>query len=175
MAEENTNITPEVEEKTPVVEEEKTVVETPETPSTDDSDKEEKKFTQTDLNNIIKGRLEKVYKEIDELKTQTKELEELKKQKSELEEKNKESEITLAFITNHIDKEREEDIKIWFKGKGEEITNTTLQEALKSHPEWAEKVSTIAIGNTGGTNNVDNKGDTERKLESVLGYRLIGK
>lgn len=113
----------------------------------------EKKFTQQDLDNIIKGRLERVNKEIEELKAL-----------------NRETEIKLAFTTNHINKDREEDIKIWFKGKGEELTSATLLDALKTHPEWAEKISTIAIGNTGGTNNVDNKSDKEQKLLSAMGY-----
>ena len=47
----------------------------------------------------------------------------------------------LLFKKHNIDKRREEDIRIYFKGKELSFSEETLAEELVSHPEWCKKKS----------------------------------
>lgn len=52
---------------------------------------------------------------------------------AELEEK-------LAFMSNNINPDREDDIRAYFKGKGLEFNEETLVNELETHPEWRKVV-----------------------------------
>jgi hypothetical protein len=46
----------------------------------------------------------------------------------------------LAFMTNNINPDREDDIRAYFKGKGLEFNEESLVNELETHPEWRNVV-----------------------------------
>lgn len=105
------------------------------------SEPAEETFTQSRVNDIVTKRLERANRktlerygvesleELDAIVGKAKEAEDLRKANGELSEK-------LAFITNRIAPEREEDVRVHFKGKGIEFTDENLKKELETHPEW---------------------------------------
>lgn len=94
----------------------------------------EKKFTQADVDGIVKERLARQEKAFyKSLGVEGKEgLDSvLKNAKSDHEE--------LVLSKNNIAQGRYEDVKIHFRGKGIELTPEALAEEVKTHPEWLEK------------------------------------
>ena len=129
-----------------------------------------KTFTQEELNKIIKERLERHSKSIyskygvdnddgfDEIYTRAEAYAEMKERYDSVNSERESLRNELAIYRENeilsnaeIAKDRYDDVKTWFKGKGEKITEGTLKDALASHPEWvkkAEKKTTILpIGN----------------------------
>ena len=91
-------------------------------------------------------------KSVDELNQK---IEELLKNKSELEGKydeltNQNRELTkkYAFTSRNIRPEMYSDIETYFKGKGLDINEETLNEELKTHMDWYNKPSSVVpLGN----------------------------
>lgn len=112
---------------------------------------EEKRFTQEELNKIISERLEK-----EKVKSHAKGVEEVCKKYGvntidELDaivEQSRGNKRELLFLKNNIDDTRYDDVITYFKGKGVDLTQDTLKEALETHPEWNKKTLTITqVGN----------------------------
>lgn len=127
-----------------------------------------KTFTQEELDKIIKDRLDRHGKSIyskygvqdesgfDEIFTRAEAYAEMKERYAGLEtEINRLNEELAVYQENAllntqgVSLDRYDDVKTWFKGKGEKITEGTLREALQSHPEWgakAEQTKPIPLG-----------------------------
>lgn len=101
----------------------------------------EKTFTQEQLNDIIRTRIEKEQarllkklgvNELDELLDNNKKISDLESKLTSLIEEN-------AFMKNNVNPKKYDDIRAYFKGKGIEFTNEKLAEELKTHEEWLNK------------------------------------
>lgn len=81
----------------------------------------------------------------------------------------------LAFIENHIDKNRYDDVKTYFKGKGLEFSSDELLKAISTHPEWLEKkpeseVKETTINKIGFEHDKKNFQETpEEKMKRIFG------
>lgn len=86
-------------------------------------------------------------KSVDSLNQQIEELiknrDSLQSQFDELTNQNKELTKKYAFTSRNIKPELYSDIETYFKGKGLDINDTTLNEELKSHPDWFNKASNV--------------------------------
>lgn len=94
-----------------------------------------KKFTQEDLDNAIKDRLDRAEQSFLK-KAGVSNFEELGKKLSE----GNSAKIELILTKNNIADDRHDDVITHFKGKGQELTEQALAETVKTHPEWLKKV-----------------------------------
>ena len=113
-------------------------------------------FTQEQVNDIIRARLEKAQQrlfnrygvtnrdELDSLIGKSQSYDVMKEKYADLETKNYELEKELAFSKNNINLERQEDIMAYFKGKGIDFNNDNLINELSTHPEWLNPVKVEA-------------------------------
>lgn len=108
---------------------------------------EEKTFTQNEVNDIVRGRLEKLYsnygvnnsQELDELVNKAKSYDEMLGKYGDLENTNQSLTQRLSFVNNNINPDREDDILAYFKGKELSFNDETLKGLLETHPEWVNK------------------------------------
>lgn len=145
---------------------------------------ENKTFTQDQVNEFIKARLERENKkllnrygvekkeELDDLvgKAQSYDSvkEEFDKQKQELSSLSEK----LAFIENNINENRFDDVRAYFKGKNIEFNDENLKNELLTHPEWLNVVAkssdpktTIEILGSDTTNGIKPQSEEERALK----------
>ena len=113
-------------------------------------------FTQEQVNDIIRARLEKAQQrlfnrygvtnrdELDSLIGKSQSYDVMKEKYADLETKNYELQKELAFSKNNINLERQEDIMAYFKGKGIDFNNDNLINELSTHPEWLNPVKVEA-------------------------------
>ena len=122
-------------------------------------------FTQEQVNKMISDRLNRIYKQygvenkeaLDELingradyetikadyDTIKADYDSIKAQYDELTASNNELAKKYAFTSRNIKPELYNDIEMYFKGKGVDINETTLDEELKSHDHWFNKPSAV--------------------------------
>ena len=154
-------------------------------PTTNDTPKT---FSQDEVNDIVRERLEKskksLYKKygvedsdgLDELfgKAQsygvlTERIEELRQTNASLTEE-------LSFLKNNIDPTRYDDVRAYFKGKGLEFNADTLVTEMATHPEWIKpevKNDTTTIKFMGATQTNNNTEETDAEAVSRwFGVRL---
>ena len=72
-----------------------------------------------------------------------------------------------AFTSRNIRPELYSDIETYFKGKGIDITEETLNEELKGHPDWYNKAGTVT---SIGSEYHGSEPESEREIAS----RLLG-
>lgn len=94
-----------------------------------------KKFTQEDIDNAVKDRLERAEQSFLK-KAGVSSFEELGKKLSE----GNSAKVELVLTKNNIADDRHDDVITHFKGKGKDLTEEALAEAVKTHPEWLKKV-----------------------------------
>ena len=181
-------------EETPKVEEiEKEVnTEVEETPTEESETKveeeETKSYKQSEINEMIKKRLErqtsslwKKYgvasnEELDNLvKKGTTDYDELKKANDDLMSQVNALTEKLSFISNNIDPSREDDVRTYFKGKELAFSNEELVKALETHKEWRKveeaKNPTTTISTFGATRqDVVHQETEEEKKRRIFGY-----
>lgn len=123
----------------------------------------QKYFTQEQLNNVVRDRLNKVYsryevnnaQELDDLVSKAYEREVYEEEYNSLLNNYAKINRELTFLKNNINFDREDDIVAYFKGKDIDFTADNLIEALKTHPEWlnaksaseTQKTTIQALGN----------------------------
>ena len=132
----------------------------------------DKTLTQSQVNDIVRDRLaqrEKSFYDrygvsdeagMDDLVGKAKLYDALKAKSDEYESKIAELTEKLAFLSNNIDPERYDDVRTWFKGKGEPLTDIALKDAIIKHAEWLKpeqkaqaetpKTAPIVIGEDAG-------------------------
>lgn len=113
-------------------------------------------------------------KSVDGLNQQIEELiknrDELQTQYDELTNQNRDLAKRYAFTSRNIKPELYNDIEMYFKGKGLDINETTLNEELKTHLDWCNKVGTMS--NLGAEMHTPD-GATEREMAGkLLGVEL---
>ena len=134
----------------------------------------EKMFTQSELNELMRKRVERSHnaffkrygvadlEELDNLVAQaqgyeaTKQLydeaqaqyatekQEAEARYADLETQHKDLTKRYAYKVGNVNPEKFTDIETYFKGKGIDIDETTLSEELKTHPDWITKRGTIS-------------------------------
>lgn len=138
---------------------------------------EEKKYTQEDVNGIVRDRLSKVYgkfgvSDSESLEKKFQELSEKEKLISETQARASELEKRLAFSANRIDPAREDDVVTWFKGKGKTLDEQGVAEYVKTHPEAVLKQVSVQVGsqdNGGDKTKVEE--DLRREFAKMMGFQ----
>ena len=147
---------------------------------------EEEKFTQSQVNDIVTRRLAKqaeaFYKKygvndedgLNALVGKAKEYDNLSKKYGELSDKSSELNEKYLFNTNSIKKDREDDVRTYFKGKGLQLTDENIKEALKTHAEWSSAPvnNPLPVGNGGAPKVEEDEIDIASRL---FGINLRGK
>lgn len=111
-------------------------------------------LSQDKVNEIVRERLSKQErsfyeglkvkdgKELGDLLEKARKYDALNDEKSKLAEE-------IAFIRNGIDPKRADDVRTWFKGKGQQFDEQGLKAALETHPEWKGSVTPQPLGGSG--------------------------
>lgn len=78
----------------------------------------------------------------------------------------------IAFLKNSIDPNRYDDVKAYFKGTDTDLTEESLIEALKNHPEWLKKevkqTTITAVGRDNGNQETEND---LKEVRALFGLR----
>lgn len=153
------------------------------------SSKPERTFTQSQVNDIMKRRVERSHnafftrygvKDLNELDnlfgkagdhdTLTAERDELTKKYGDLENDYKDLTKRYAYKSCNISDDKIQDIETYFKGKGIDIDENTLIKELKAHPDWANKVATIQ--QLGAEASVKTEADERAEAARIFGVKL---
>lgn len=134
-------------------------------------------FTQSQVNDIVRERLDRAGKkylerygvssdeELEGLVSKARSVDDLQKANRELTEK-------IAFMEADISPERLDDAQTWFRGKGMEVTKENLAAALESHPEWkGTKAPVIEIGKA--RNNAQPVKTSRDLAEELYGMKFV--
>ena len=76
-----------------------------------------------------------------------------------------------AFTSRNIRPEKYSDIETYFKGKGLDINETTLNEELKTHADWCAKVGNVVPLGNESPGQVTEQSERER-ASALLGVEL---
>lgn len=141
----------------------------------------EKSFTQNEVNELIQARLERAEKkfytrygldegkkELDELVGRGQAYNVISEKYTSTQELLKSATQELAFLKNNISPERYDDIKIYFKGKGETLDDSTLQLALENHPEWLKESNPQTTIEVLGGKRENREGETDKERAMKL-------
>lgn len=113
-------------------------------------------FTQEQVNDIVRQRLDKAYKSIyerygvedekglDEIMASAQECQATKMLYDEIVKENKALKEKIAFSDNGILADKQDDVRTYFKGKGLEMSDEALKSVIQTHPEWIAKKETEA-------------------------------
>lgn len=124
--------------------------------------KPERTFTQSQVNELMKKRVDRSHNafftrygvkdlaELDDMFGKVNSYDSLQKEYDDFklanaDKDNQIRELTkkYAYKVGNVNPEKTNDIETYFKGKNLEIDENTLAEELKTHPEWVTKVSSI--------------------------------
>lgn len=136
-------------------------------------------FTQEQLNQIIQERLARADQafydrygvkdqtELDSLVGEAQAYETTLAENAQLKER-------LAFLTNGILPEKEDDVRTYFKGKGIAMSEEALKQVLQTHPEWVKQATPPANNTTivpvGAQPQQPPKEDEEQKYAKMFGF-----
>ena len=138
---------------------------------------ETKTFTQDEVNEIVKKRLDKhtnstlkqynleSLEELESLLTKGREYQKLFEELEQLKNQNKELVEKDLFSTNKIDENRFDDVRTYFKGKELDMTAESLAQALATHPEWVKKIAQVEIGAEKQEKNLQKNGLKRQKFD----------
>lgn len=150
-----------------------------------ETENQETTFTQEQVNDIVRNRLEKakntIYSrygvngkdELDALVGKAQSYDVMNEQYETMTNDNLALKQENAFLKNNIEPTRYEDIKAYFKGKGVELNADTLKGELEAHKEWikadeSKDITTIEALSSEEPNKHE-KSDRERVL-NLFGY-----
>lgn len=112
----------------------------------------EKTFTQKQVDDLIKARLERRNKsllkrygvekssDLDNLVGKSQAYDVMKERYTAIKDENAQLKERIAFLTNNINPDREDDIRAHFKGKDIVFNEENLVKELGTHPEWLKAV-----------------------------------
>ena len=122
-----------------------------ETPAEEAQEALPKTFTQDEVNQIVKDRLDRQTERflkrlslesmdgIDQLLEHANGYAEAQELMTRYQLENEDLRQQIAFRDNGVDPNRYDDVKAYFKGKGLDLTADELKAQLETHPEWALK------------------------------------
>lgn len=131
-----------------------------------------KTFTQEEVNEIVKKRLEKQassqYKnygvesaeELEGLLAKGRDYQKLVEELEQLKSTNRDLVKSSLFNKFKIDEARFDDVETYFKGKELDITEDNLAQALTNHNEWVKKIAEVELG---AEKQLTDNSDNERK------------
>jgi len=140
-------------------------------------------FTQNEVNEIVRNRLERerssIYKkcnvnnkeELEQYFENVKDYDEVKTNYENAQNKSKELAKELAFIKNDIDFSKKEEIEKYFAEKDIEIDEKSLLEALKDHQNW--KNNTVKIKEISAQRGRKEATDEKSEVAKLFGLREI--
>lgn len=111
-----------------------------------------KSFTQNEVNEMIRARLERnnnsFFKRygvenrdgLDGLIGKAQSYNVMKERYNGLKDENAQLKERIAFLSNQISPDREEDVRAYFKGKEMEFNEEALIKELETHPEWRKVI-----------------------------------
>lgn len=126
-------------------------------PEQEPKNEDVKNFTQEQVNDIVRNRLEKQSntfygrygvgskEELDELVGKAQSYDVMNEDYQKLNDNFVAMQTENAFLKNNIAPEKYEDIKAYFKGKEKAINDENLKAELESHKEWVRQVNTTTI------------------------------
>lgn len=152
-----------------------------------DGKKEENRtFTQEQVNEIVRERLERSSKSIyerygvsdekglDELVAMAQAYQTTKSEYSELQKENAGLRERIVFSENGILPEKQDDARTYFKGKGLEMSDEALKQVLQTHPEWVsakpQSVQTTTVVPIGKDRYEPELKDEESEAAKVFGF-----
>lgn len=136
---------------------------------------ETKTFTQDEVNEIVKKRLDKQNnsllkqynlesnEELESLISKGRDYQKLVEELEQLKVQNKELVEKDLFSSNKIDENRFDDVRTYFKGKELDMSAETLAQALSTHPEWVKKIAEVEIGAEKQNKNLQSDLEQERR------------
>lgn len=149
----------------------------------------EQTFTKSQVNDLMKKRVQRSHnaffnrygvkdlKEMDDLfgkagsydavKAET---DELNRKYGELDNQYKDLNKRYGYKSCNIDEKKIADIETYFKGKGIDISEETLRQELKAHPDWVNKVSTIQ--QLGAESATPSEKDMRAEASRLFGVKL---
>lgn len=146
-----------------------------------------KTFTQDMVNEIVKNRLEKDRKAffkrygvenrdgLDGLIGKSQSYDVMKERYEKLTNEHNSLREKMAFVTNNINPDREDDIRAYFKGKGLSFNEETLVNELATHPEWLNvKQDSDTPQTTIKTLGIEHKPIVKRETEEEKQKRIFG-
>jgi len=137
--------------ETDTVENQEVQVET-EQPEQSQEEPIEKTFTQKQVDDLIKARLERRTKsflrrygvekssDLDNLIGKSQAYDVMKERYTAIKDENAQLKERIAFLTNNINPDREDDIRAHFKGKDIVFNEENLVKELGTHPEWLKAI-----------------------------------
>lgn len=142
-----------------------------------------KTLTQDEVNSIVRERLDRQQKSfyerigvaddkaLEELLNRARGYDDLTKENESLRAQVGQSTEELAFLRNGILEDRYDDVRTWFRGKGEAITQSSLHDVLEKHPEWISKPieKTVSVEPLGAT-----RGEKPKETEDDIAQRYFG-
>lgn len=157
-----------------------------------DTDTESETFTQSQLNDIVRARLDKQQlrffgrynvknrDELDALVGKSQAYDIMKERYTGMNEKNNELTRELAFLRNNVNPTRKDDIMAYFKGKSLDFNEDNLKNEISTHPEWLNPVKVdekpkTTIATMGSDNSVEKPKISEKdEMARIFGLsRLI--
>ena len=150
----------------------------------------DKTFTQDEVNEIVRARLEKAHKKIynrygvedkkslDELIGKAQSYDVMKERIEAMRGENASLKEKITFLENNINPERYDDVRTYFKGKELEFNPENLLAELERHNEWLNPVKTDNTPTTTittlGTNKAEKQPIDEKEYASKLfGVKLL--
>ena len=142
----------------------------------------QKGFTQEQVNEIVRERLERannsLYKRygvenkegLDTLIQKANSYDLMAEQYSGLENERNGLMEKLTFMENNINPDRYDDVRAYFKGKGLNFDKNNLVSEIATHPEWLNQVAKQTTISTIGTNSgqVPNSEESEKEIAAKL-------
>lgn len=158
---------------------------------TENTETTSKSFTQEQVNDIVRSRLErqeaKLFKRygvedrkgLDNLIGKAQSYSVMAERYNGLKNENVGLKQELAFITNNINPDRRDDIIAHFKGKEMEFSNDNLVSELATHPEWLNptkqdntaKTTIRVLGNS--VENEATRTNEKDEIAKLLGYSKL--
>lgn len=145
-------------------------------------------FTQDQVNEIVRDRLKKandgIYKkygvkddkELEEFASKSKSYDELKNLYDSLAEELKGAKEQIMLSKNNVLEDKQDDVKTYFKGKGLEMSEESLKEALGTHPEWqSQKAKSTTIVPMGAERTQSRKESEEDAALRLFGFDKFAK
>lgn len=170
---------------------------TNETPQDDKGEKKPKTFTQEQLDQIIRERIERERnstirkwcdkygvndeKGLDDAFLKSLSYDTMKQEYESIKSAKQELEKELAFVRNNIEPTKQEDVMAHFKGKDIVFNEENLKAELSTHPEWlkvkevSDKPTTTIKAISPDRQDVKPERSEKEEMEKLFGMKLLDK
>ena len=142
----------------------------------------EQTFTKSQVNDLMKKRVQRSHNafftrygvkdlnELDNLFSQAALYKDVESKYNELLGQHQDLTKRYGYKACNIDEQKINDIETYFKGKGIDISEETLREELKTHPDWVHKIATIQ--QLGAEVTMPTEADQRAEASKIFGVKL---